>query len=266
MVPSIASSFKLDIPGTVVGTIQQDRFDAIYGQIGGEPAPMIPVSMHLGSTLNRQSDYDFEMVKEPFLSPILLNLAVTSALSATERSIGNSTLTVKAQIRLAGGQAVNLDDVLSGDVGTANLVGTSVAAPLAMLMSSGFPDLKVQDVDLTIDSLDEKRSATLEQIWSTKSEVHPGDHIEVTALLRLPWGATMAEKIPVDVPESVTDKMLSLVVGGRREHQCHGISFFRTGGNGARLATTGARAEPDAAQQSRLCFIDGARTLLRHAG
>jgi hypothetical protein len=230
VVPSIASSFKLDVPGAVVGTIQQDRFDAIYGQIGGEPAPMIPVSMHLGSTLNRRSDYRFEMVKEPFLSPILLNLAVTSALSATERSIGNSTLTVKAQIRLADGQVVNLDDVLSGDVGTSSLVGTSVAAPLAMLMSSGFPDLKVQNIDLTIDSLDEKRSATIEQVWSTKSEVRPGDHVEVTALLRLPWGATMAEKIPVDIPESVTDKILSLVVGGGANINAMEFRFSALGG------------------------------------
>ena len=74
--------------------------------------------------------------------------------------------------------------------------------------------MKVQGIDLSIVSLDEKRTATIEEVWSTKSEVRPGDHLEVTALLRLPWGATIAEKIPVDVPASITDKMLQLVVGG----------------------------------------------------
>jgi len=175
---------------------------------------MIPVHVHLGSTLNRKSDYNFEMVDEPFLSPLLLNLAVTSSMTVTERSIGTSTLNIKAQIHLTDGQSVDLEDVLSGEAGTASLVGATVATPLAMLMSSGFPDLKVHDINLSIDSLDEKRSATIEQVWSTKSEVRPGDHLEVTALIRLPWGATLTEKIPVDVPGSVTDKMLSLVVGG----------------------------------------------------
>jgi hypothetical protein len=213
-IPSIASSFKVDAPGAIVGTIQQDRFDAIYGRVGEKTPPMIPVHVHVDSTLNRKSDYNFEMIQEPFLSPLLLNLALTSALGVTERSMGASTLNLKATIRLAGGQSVDLEDVLSSEVGTANMVGATVATPLAMLMSSGFPDLKVQHIDLSIDSLDEKRSATLEQVWSTKSEVRPGDHLDVTALLRLPWGATLTEKIPVDVPASVTDKMLQLVVGG----------------------------------------------------
>jgi hypothetical protein len=230
VVPSIASSFKVSTPGVIVGTIQQDRFDAIYGEVGGATPPMIPVHVHLGSTLNRKSDYNFEMINEPFLSPILLNLAVTSALTVTERSIGTSTLNIKAQIRLADGQSVDLEDVLSGEVGTSSMVGATVATPLAMLMSSGFPDLKVQEINLSIDSLDEKRSATIEQVWSTKAEVRPGDHLEVTALIRLPWGATMTEKIPVDVPESVTDKMLSLVVGGGANINALEFRFSALGG------------------------------------
>ncbi|MGO8813985.1 MAG: SpoIVB peptidase S55 domain-containing protein [Terriglobia bacterium] len=230
VVPSIASSFKVDAPGTVVGTIEQDRFDAIYGQVGGTIPPMIPVHLRLDTTLNRKSDYNFEMIDEPFLSPILLNLAVTSALGVTERSIGTSTLNIKAEIHLTDGQSVNLEDVLSGDVGTTAMVGASVAAPLAMLMSSGFTDLKVHDVDLSVDSLDEKRSATIEQVWSTKSEVRPGDHLDVTALIRLPGGATMTEKIPVEVPESVTDKMLSLVVGGGANINALEFRFSALGG------------------------------------
>jgi hypothetical protein len=229
-VPSIASSFKVDAPGAIVGTIRQDRFDAIYGRVGEKIPPMIPVHVHLDSTLNRKVDYNFEMVEEPFLSPLLLNLAVTSALTATERSIGTSTLNVKARIHLAGGQSVDLEDILSSDLGTANIVGGTVAAPLAILMSSGFPDIKVQDIDLNIVSLDEKRTALIEQIWSTKSEVRPGDHLEVTALLRLPSGTTLTEKIPVDVPGSVTDKVLQLVVGGGSSINALEFRFSALGG------------------------------------
>jgi len=230
VIPNIASSFKVDSPGAIVGSIRQDRFDAIYGLVGEKTPPMIPVHVHLDTTLNRKADYNFEMIQEPFLSPLLLNLAVTSALSVTERTIGTSTLNVNAKIRLANGQSVDLEDVLSGEVGTANMVGATVATPLAMLMSSGFPDLKVQDIDFSIDSLDEKRSATIEQVWSTKSEVRPGDHLEVTALLRLPWGATLTERIPVDVPASVTDKMLQLVVGGGSSINAMQFRFSALGG------------------------------------
>ena len=63
------------------------------------------------------------MIDEPFLSPILLNLAVTSALGVTERSIGASTLNLKAKIRLAGGKSVDLEDVISSEAGTVNIAG-----------------------------------------------------------------------------------------------------------------------------------------------
>jgi hypothetical protein len=220
----------VDAPGAIVGTIQQDRFDAIYGRVGAKTPPMIPVHVHLDSTLNRKSDYSFEMIQEPFLSPILLNLAVTSALTVTERTIGSSTVNLRAKIRLVGGQSVDLEDILSGEMGTTSMVGGTVAAPLAMLMSSGFPDLKVQDIDLNIVSIDEKRTATIEQVWSTKSEVRPGDHLEISALLRLPSGTTMTEKIPVEVPASITDKMLQLVVGGGSNINALEFRFSALGG------------------------------------
>ena len=218
-VPSIASSFKLDAPGQVVGTIRQDRFDAIYGVVGEKNPPMIPVTVVIQSTLNTQADYKFEVVQEPFLSPLLVNLAVISTLSNTERMIGASTLEVDGKIRLAGGEAVNLQDVLSGEIGTASLVGSVAAIPLTYLMGSGLPDLHIEGIDLSVKSRNERSLATLEQVWSTKSEVKPGDHIEVIALLRLPGGQAVIQKIPVDIPESVNDKASDPCGGRRIEHQ-----------------------------------------------
>ena len=212
-VPSLLSSFKLDTVGPVVGTIRQDRFSAIYGTVGDKGARMIPVQVHVDSTLNRQVDYKFEVVQEPFLTPLLFGLSLVSTLTATEPSIGPSTLELKGQIRLAGSEPVNVEDVVSADAGTAGPATAALSTPLTYLMGSGLPDLRVEGIDLSVISREEKRIATLEQVWSTQSEVRPGDHIEVTALLRLPSGEALTQKIPVDIPPSVSDKMLSLVVG-----------------------------------------------------
>jgi hypothetical protein len=198
----------------VVGTIRQDRFDAIYGVVGDKNPPMIPVTVQIQSTLNVQENYQFQIVQEPFLSPLLLNLALISTLNNTERSIGASTMEVDGKIRLAGGEAVNLQDVLSGDVGTASLVGSVAAIPLTYLMGSGFRDLHIEGIDLSVKSTNQRSLASLEQAWITKSEVKPGDHLEVTALLRLPGGQAVTQKIPIDIPESVNNNALTLVVGG----------------------------------------------------
>jgi hypothetical protein len=211
-VPNLASSFKVDSPGPPMGSITQDRFGAIYGVVGDKGAS-IPVHLRLDSTLNKTTDYYFEIVQEPFLSPLLLNLALVSALSATERVIGPSTLELKGKIRLADSVAVEIEDVVSGDMNTPNAAGLSVSAPLTYLLSSAFPDLRVESIDLSVVARNEKRVATLEQVWCSKSEVSPGDRIELTAVLRSPSGEAITQKIPVEIPESVSDKTLSLVVG-----------------------------------------------------
>ncbi len=211
-VPSLASSFKLDAPGPPVGSMTQDRFGAIYGVVG-DKAPQIPVHLRVDSTLNKVTDYNFELVQEPFLSPLLLNIAVVAALSSTERMVGPSTLELRGKIRLADGEAVEVEDVVSADTNTPNAAGLSVSTPLTYLLSSAFPDLRVEGIDLSVVSRNEKRVATLEQVWCSKSEVRPGDRIELTAVLRTSSGEAVVQKIPVDIPESVSDKTLSLVVG-----------------------------------------------------
>jgi SpoIVB peptidase S55 len=211
-VPNLASSFKVDSPGAPVGSIRQDRFGAIYGVVGDQ-AKMIPVKLRVDSTLNHPVEYSFEMVQQDFLTPLLANLAISSALASTERSMGPSTLSVDGAIRLSSGDAVEIGDILAADVNAPNLAGNSIATPLSYLLRSGFPNLRVTGIDLTIKALNEKHEATLEQAWSTQSEVRPGEHLEVMAVLRKESGEQVVERIPVEIPASVTDKTLSLVVG-----------------------------------------------------
>ena len=211
-VPSLASSFKLSSPGPVVGSIQQDRYGAIYGVLG-DTAPQIHVRIRLDSSLNKTVEYQFDIVQEPFLTPLMMNVVMITTLAATERMIGPSTVEMKGQIRLANGETVDVEDVVSSDINTPSAATAAISAPLTYLLGTAFPDLRIEGIDLDIISRNEKRVATVEQVWSSKSEVRPGEHIEVTAVLRTPSGEAVVKKIPVDIPESVSDKALSLVVG-----------------------------------------------------
>ena len=211
-VPSLSTSFKLGVPGPIVGTISQDRYSAIYGVIGPKPS-LLPVHLLVNSSSSPKVEYNFEMVQEAMLSPLLLNMSVASALDQTERSIGPSTLEVSSRIRLNDGQAVEMKEAFSADVNTSAAAAAALSLQLSYLLSGGFPGLRVEGIDISVSSESKKRIASLEQVWLTQSEVRPGDHLEVTALLRTSSGEAIIQKIPVDIPESTTDKMLSLVVG-----------------------------------------------------
>jgi hypothetical protein len=169
--------------------------------------------LQVNTAAKQKVDYNFEIMQEAALSPLLLNMAVASALDLTERSIGSSTLGVTGQIRLSGGQAVNIREVFSADANTSAMAASVVSRQLSYLLSGGFPDLRIEGIDLSISSEDKKRVASLEQVWSSQSEVRPGDHVVVTALLRTSSGEAILRKIPVDIPPSLTDKVLSLVIG-----------------------------------------------------
>jgi hypothetical protein len=127
--------------------------------------------------------------------------------------LGPSTLEIKGKIRLSHDESIALEDVVSSDLNTAGAAGGAAAMPLAYLLAGGFMDLHIDGIELSIISRNEKRVATLDQIWSTKSEVHPGDHIDVAALLRTASGETLIQKIPVEVPERVRDKSIAVIVG-----------------------------------------------------
>ena len=211
-VPNMYASFKLDEPGPPLGSIRQDRFGAIYGVVG-EKAPTVPVHIQLASTLNKPESYEFEMVQDPFLTPVLMNLGMVSALASTERMVGPATFQIQGGIGLSSGVEVDVDDVVSGDANAGAMAGGAVAIPLAFLLGSGFPDLTIKSVHLSVVALNERRVATLEQAWSSNSEVRPGDHIEITTVLRTPGGESTTERIPLDIPPSISAKTLSVMVG-----------------------------------------------------
>mgnify|MGYP001204061048 CR=1 FL=1 len=211
-IPSLASSFKLDALGPTIGSIDEDRFGAIYGVIG-EKAPTIPVHVQVVSSLNRTTAYDFQVADQPLLSALLVDAGVVSTLTATERMVGPSTLELKGSIDLSTGDSVQLEDVISSEIASANGVGAAVATPLGYLLESNFPGVSVKGVNLRVIARNVSRLAQIEQVWSSKSEVHPGDHIEVTAVERTPDGLRLVQKIPVVIPVNVDGTALTLMVG-----------------------------------------------------
>lgn len=227
-IPSLASSFKLDVPGPVVGSIRQDRFGAIYGVVGEIP-PVIPVHVRVDSSLGRESDYNFQVAQQPVLSPLLVNMAVVSAITSTERVVGPSTLDLSGSIDLSDGESIKIEDIDSSQLGAAGGAGAAVAGPLSYLLNGQFPALRIRGINLTVKSQSESRVATLEQVWSTRSEVRPGDHIVVTAVERTPSGATVTQTIPVVIPTNINDKTLSLVVGSGSAMNVVEMRFVRAG-------------------------------------
>lgn len=211
LLPSTAASLKISTPGRPLGVIRQDRSAGVLGVVG-EKARMIPVSVRLRSSRSQEVRYGFEIVNDRFLSPFLLALTVFGTLDASERVLGESSLAIRGTINLSGLPPVKVENLFAADFNAPMLAAQTTAAPLALLLQSGFATVEVRGVDLEIVSSDERRLASLDQVWSSKREVRPGERLEITAVLRAENGLETVKKVPVEIPPSLGPGPLQITV------------------------------------------------------
>jgi hypothetical protein len=160
VVPSVNNSFKLAAGGNLVGSVSQDRSTGVFGQLGSKPR-MIPARVKVHTSRNKTEEYNFEIVSDSFLTPLLMKITMFSAISATERQIGEQTIKVSGRISVNGQPDIVLDNSFSLPSGAALLTVNAVAQPLAALFNSGFDALDLRGIEVDVTSLDSRSSGTL---------------------------------------------------------------------------------------------------------
>jgi len=204
LLPNLSTSFKISAPREWMGTITQDRSVAIAGQLGRRSVTIpVDVLMHRrgpGATATPAA-YHFEMVNDSVLSPFLLQMAVFSAIDATERTVGEATFSVSGKVDFHGDIApLQLDNMYAGDFNLAAQASLGVASPVAYAMQSGFESLQIKRVSLEIGSFPHKREMQIDQLWSSRREVHPGESVDLYLTLTGDDGAEIGRKISYRVP------------------------------------------------------------------
>jgi len=211
VIPNMNNSFKLAVADSMVGSMTQDRATGVFGKLGQAPT-MIPVKIVLNTSRGQTQEINFEVAKDDFLTPLLLNLATFNALTANERGLGDSTIDLKGEIKLKGEEPIELQRRFAGpQAGQFAAAATSV--PVATLFRSRFDDLQIDQITLNLNSTDGSKTAALERIAVDKTQVHAGDAIEVQAFVRSDSGRVFVQRIPMTIPKDTAPGPLSVIVG-----------------------------------------------------
>src|SRR3984893_7108867 len=211
VIPNAYNSFKLAIPGRMVGSISQDRATGVFGQLG-HAARMIPVKINLHTSRDRVEQFSYEVVNDEFLTPLLVNITVFNTIATRERSIGESTITVDGAIVVDGQAPIAVQRRFSS-ANAAVLAAGSIATPVQALLGSGFDEVNIKGIVVDIDSSEEKRGATLERISLDRTEVGRGQNVEIQAYVRTDSGKQFVERIPVQIPADAPSVQLMIMVG-----------------------------------------------------
>src|SRR5882724_3556310 len=212
VIPSLNNSFKLGRATNLVGTISQDRATGVYGKLGQAPK-MIPVTINITTSNKAVETYHYEMMSDPFLTPLLMNITMMSSITKTERGLGDSTIESKGKITLRGQSPVMIESRYSGRSIAPGMTTLASVRPLDLLMNSGFKDLDIENIEIDVLSNDGKSTGNLERLWVDKTEVKRGQKLELQAFARDDEGKEFVQRIPIEIPSDVPAGKLSILVG-----------------------------------------------------
>ncbi|MCW5981518.1 MAG: hypothetical protein KIT09_25760 [Bryobacteraceae bacterium] len=204
LAPNLSMSFKISAPQEWAGVVTGDYSAAVTGQLGRRAA-MVPVSISVTGhnregKPERPMNYKLAMVNDRYLAPFLLQMALYSAIDATERTLGTGALTLRGQIKFQGADPIRLDDMYAGEGNMPLQVSLAAAIPVAYLLQSGFENLKLENVSLAVEAFNEKKLWHIDQAWPSRKIVRPAESVDLAIVLLGPSGAEMTRTATYRVP------------------------------------------------------------------
>jgi hypothetical protein len=209
--PSLESSFKILESGELAGAIRQDRGLGIFGIVGERPRT-VPLNVHLTTSRGIKKEFRYELARDRFLTPLLVNLTVYNTIIVSERAQGSATLKIKGKISIKGEQDVVVDNRFSSDSDAPNSASLSIAVPVSYLMTAGYKNLDLQNIDIEISSQESDQTAILDSIRFGRTEVKAGESLDLELSWKKANGEVIRKTYPVKIPANASPGSLTMLV------------------------------------------------------
>ena len=177
-----------------------------------QKAKMIPLRVQMTTSRGVRKTLKYEVARDRFLTPFLINLTVFNSIIASERSLGVSTLQVKGKINIKGEQPVEIENRFSSDSNSPVFASLSIALPVNFLLSSGYQNLEFENIDLEITAVEDDRAALLDSLRFDRSELRAGEAVSLDVFYKKTNGEVVQESFPVKVPADVRPGPLYMLV------------------------------------------------------
>jgi len=196
LLPSTEISFKISSSREFMGTLTGDYESGIRGVLGRQPS-LLPVRI----TVNGRQTYNVSLVRDDLLSPFFLQVATAAAIDATGRTSGEATARIDGEIRFANGATpVRIHNTYAADTAISGSAALAGAIPLSYVLQSGFAELAPASVQLDIQTTEKKAQLTVDDLWASRSKVHPGETVEFSVELRGDGANEVVRRISYQVP------------------------------------------------------------------
>lgn len=212
--PSFSESTKIGSPVSLVGSFSQDRPFSVAGRIGSKPI-LVPVTVRVqDKAFGRDRVFHAQLVRHPQLTPQLIPLAASTAISEVHGQPGDAMATVTTTVTADEvGTITRTNRVYDGSAIDSAAI-TDLMSLMSLLSANPFYPVAVRNVTLSVAIEPGRKTAQVERIFLNQSRYEPGETVEVGVVLK-PYKQPRVTKIMhVTIPPSTPSGVLTLSVGG----------------------------------------------------
>jgi len=212
ILPNLNASYKISVAKQWAGSMTSDRSTAVAGEIG-RSAHLVPLSIEVRAPGNASHRYHIQVVNDRLLTPFLTQVALFSAVDATERTLGASSLRVEGRVEFEGNlQPLVIKNVFASDLSVAMQAAANSIVPLSFALQSGFQQLRVKSASFVLEPDELKKTVQIDQIWASRREVKPGESLDVSVLFSGENGLEVTRSAHVQIPVGAPTGTLNLTV------------------------------------------------------
>jgi hypothetical protein len=148
-------------------------------------------------------------------TPLFTYAAILSTLGSYERETGAASFNIKGTMSVKSHSDINIEDLFTGDRAALN-ASASVMAPLTFLLGNDFEPVDIQGVDLTIESTEHPKTATIERVWLDRVRAKAGRTVPLKVLMRTYRGDEVVRTVPLEIPANASGSLQIMVSDGSR--------------------------------------------------
>lgn len=203
----------------VVGALRQDRHSGIMGVLG-ESAEMVPVTVKVRSfddknQLRKEKDLGFQVFVHQKWTPVLMMLTLFNSINGLNDFMDDATYRFQGSIEFENNQKIELSTIRPQEdlpMPAHLMLAGWWADKFNQLFQNSVTAPRVRSVEMTVDLLPERRIAAIENAWMDKTEVHPGDTVNVKVFLRPYRGKRLERSFDVKIPAQIPAGELRLLL------------------------------------------------------
>ncbi len=208
---AVSSSFKLSSPLSEIGSLVQDRQTCIMGDTS-QRAEMIPVHVTVGGPGRPNREFEAEVVRHRFLTPVLASMVITNAGQTSVSDVADATITVRSNIQVRGHKPLELTDHMYSPDGLSPRVFAQANGLKAIgdILFNPFSPASLDRIEVAVDVDFKADVAEIVGVSLGSDELEPGSRPSLYVTLRPYAGREYVQAIPFDVPRALAGQQIKL--------------------------------------------------------